>query len=54
MFPRNGPDTDSWRKAEAVWCSADRQEALTRAKRGEDVKSARCETPIAAQYELGR
>jgi thiol:disulfide interchange protein DsbC len=54
MFPRNGPDTDAWRKAEAVWCSPDRQEALTRAKRGEALKSARCETPIAAQYELGR
>jgi thiol:disulfide interchange protein DsbC len=54
MFPRNGPDTDAWRKAEAVWCSPDRREALTRAKRGEALKSARCETPIAAQYELGR
>lgn len=54
MFPRNGPDTDAWRKAEAVWCSPDRQEALTRAKRGETVKAARCETPVAAQYELGR
>jgi len=54
MFPRNGPDTDAWRKAEAVWCSPDRQEALTRAKRGETVKAARCETPVAAHYELGR
>ncbi len=54
MFPRNGPDTDAWRKAEAVWCSPDRKEALTRAKRGETVKAARCETPVAAQHELGR
>ena len=54
MYPRNGPDTDAWRKAEAVWCSADRQEALTRAKRGETLKSPHCETPVAAQYELGR
>ncbi|MEX0734951.1 MAG: DsbC family protein [Steroidobacteraceae bacterium] len=54
MFPRSGPDTESWRKAEAVWCSADRQEALTRAKRGEALKAGRCETPIAAQFELAR
>ncbi|MGH8222331.1 MAG: DsbC family protein [Woeseiaceae bacterium] len=53
-FPRNGPGTDSWRKAEAVWCSADRREALTRAKRGEEVESRKCATPVAAQYELGR
>ncbi|HEX9707215.1 MAG TPA: DsbC family protein [Steroidobacteraceae bacterium] len=54
MYPRNGPDSDAWRKAEAVWCSPDRRDALTRAKRGEILKAARCETPVAAQYELGR
>ncbi len=54
MYPRNGPDTEGWRKAESVWCSADRKEALTRAKRGEELKAATCETPVAAQYELGR
>jgi thiol:disulfide interchange protein DsbC len=54
MYPRNGADTESWRKAEAVWCSADRQEALTRAKRGENLKPGRCETPVAAHYALGQ
>jgi thiol:disulfide interchange protein DsbC len=54
MYPRNGADTESWRKAEAVWCSADRQEALTRAKRGENLKAGRCETPVAAHYALGQ
>jgi thiol:disulfide interchange protein DsbC len=54
MYPRNGPDTEAWRKAEAVWCSADRRDALTRAKRGETVKSGKCETPIAAHYALGQ
>lgn len=54
MFPRGGPGSESWRKAEAVWCSADRREALTRAKRGEAVKAQRCTTPVAAQYELGK
>jgi thiol:disulfide interchange protein DsbC len=54
MYPRNGPGTEAWRKAEAVWCSADRRDALTRAKRGESIKSGKCETPIAAQYALGQ
>src|SRR5271170_4444343 len=34
FYPRTGPDTESWRKAEAVWCSPDRNGALTRAKAG--------------------
>lgn len=54
FYPRSGPDTESWRKAEAVWCSADRRDALTRAKRGEAVKSPRCTAPIAAQHALGQ
>jgi thiol:disulfide interchange protein DsbC len=53
MYPRSGPDTESWRKAEAVWCSADRGDALTRAKRGEVIKAEKCKTPIAEQYALG-
>jgi thiol:disulfide interchange protein DsbC len=54
MFPRGGPGSESWTTAEAVWCSADRRDALTRAKRGEKIKAGRCDTPVAAQFELGR
>jgi thiol:disulfide interchange protein DsbC len=54
MFPRGGPDSESWHKAEAVWCSADRKDALTRAKRGEALPPGKCKTPVAAQYELGK
>lgn len=54
MFPRGGPDTESWRKAESVWCSADRKDALTRAKKGETLPPGKCKAPVAAQYELGR
>jgi len=55
MFPRTGPGTESWRKAEAVWCAKDRREALTRAKRGEDLKSKSCgeATSIKTQWALG-
>ncbi len=54
FYPRSGPDTESWRKAEAVWCSADRRDALTRAKRGETIQSKPCKSPVAEQYALGR
>jgi thiol:disulfide interchange protein DsbC len=54
MYPRGGPGTESWAKAEAVWCSADRNDALTRAKRGEAITAAKCTTPVARQFELGR
>jgi thiol:disulfide interchange protein DsbC len=54
MFPRGGPGSDAWGKAEAVWCSADRKDALTRAKKGEKVSARKCDAPVAAQYELGR
>ncbi len=55
-YPRTGPDTESWAKAEGVWCAADRKAALTQAKLGGEVaKVAGCTTtPVAAQYELGR
>jgi len=55
FFPRSGPDTESWRKAEAVWCSSNRNDALTRAKSGEDIKAPKCPTDVVARdYELGR
>jgi thiol:disulfide interchange protein DsbC len=54
MFPRTGPGTESWAKAEQVWCAADRRDALTRAKKGEPLKSRNCgDGAIQAQYELG-
>jgi thiol:disulfide interchange protein DsbC len=54
MYPRTGPDTESWTKAEQVWCAADRREALTRAKRGEAIKGKACgDAAIQSQYELG-
>ena len=55
-FPRSGPDTKAWRRMAAVWCSKDRQEALTRATRGEEVITAgKCSgAVIAKHYALGQ
>jgi thiol:disulfide interchange protein DsbC len=55
FYPRTGPDTDSWAKADKVWCAEDRNAALTRAKAGGAVPDAECgTTPVAAHFELGR
>lgn len=54
FFPREGPDTEAWTKSEAVWCAADRKSALTQAKLGKAVKSAKCaNTPVRQTWELG-
>jgi thiol:disulfide interchange protein DsbC len=56
FFPRTGPNTESWKKAEVVWCSADRNEALTRAKAGGQLDmNKKCDaTPVAREYALGQ
>jgi thiol:disulfide interchange protein DsbC len=55
FFPRSGPNTDSWFKAEKVWCSADRNAALTRAKLGEVLQTVQCTpNPVQQHYSLGR
>src|SRR5277367_1128043 len=55
FFPRSGPGTESWKKAEVVWCSANRNEALTRAKAGAvlDMNKVCSPTPVKREYELG-
>ncbi len=55
FFPRTGPNTESWRKAEVVWCSANRNDALTRAKLGAalDMNKTCGPTPVAREYALG-
>lgn len=53
-FPRSGPGTESFKKAESVWCADDRQRALTAAKNGDAVEARECENPVLKEYELGR
>jgi thiol:disulfide interchange protein DsbC len=54
FFPRTGPATESWTKAEQVWCAADRRDALTRAKKGDTFKGKSCgDAAVKSQYELG-
>ena len=55
LYPRNGPNTPSWAKAEQVWCSSNRNESLTRAKQGQELKDKACtDTPLARFWALGQ
>jgi thiol:disulfide interchange protein DsbC len=55
LYPRTGPNTVAWTKAEQVWCSSDRNDALTRAKLGQELKSKPCaDNPVARTYALGQ
>ncbi len=54
-YPRTGPNSESWTKAEKVWCATDRNAALTKAKLAGELPQKACDhSPVAAEYELGR
>lgn len=55
FYPRTGPNTESWTKADEVWCAPNRNQALTRAKLGGEIpQSAACQTPVESHYALGQ
>ena len=55
LYPRNGPQSESWVIAEQVWCSDDRNEALTLAKIDQEFDSRDCDpSPISEHYMLGQ
>ncbi len=55
FFPRGGPGTSGWEKAERVWCAPDRKAALTKAKKDIPLEDIDCgTTPVAKEYALGR
>lgn len=54
-YPRSGPNTSSWSKAEQVWCASDRKAALTQAKLGKNLSNKICpDNPVAKEYQLGQ
>jgi thiol:disulfide interchange protein DsbC len=55
LYPRNGPSSASWAKAEQVWCADDRNEALTLAKVDQNFDSHSCDSPMVSKhYSIGR
>lgn len=55
LYPRNGPASASWTKAEQVWCSDDRNEALTLAKLDKQFQTHSCDASmVSTHYKLGQ
>lgn len=53
FFPRAGKGSESYSKAVSVWCAADRQKALTTAKKGESLETKNCDNPVDQHMALG-
>ena len=55
LYPRNGPQTDSWKKAADVWCAKDRNTALTAAKMDQKFETRPCNSDsITTIFALGQ
>lgn len=55
LYPRNGPASRAWNTAEDVWCAADRQSALTKAKLDQKFSTATCDSSMVQDhYVIGR
>ena len=55
-LPRTGPNAGTTAAMSAIWCNANREQALTLAKQGQEVPAPRkdCKSPVVAQHELGQ
>ncbi|MFM8342478.1 MAG: DsbC family protein [Methylomonas sp.] len=53
FFPRAGKGSESYNKAVAVWCAADKNKALTAAKKGDAFDSKICDNPVDKHMQLG-
>lgn len=53
-FPRQGLASPAYSELVSVWCAKDRQAAMNTAKSRQEVPEAKCDNPVAKQYELGQ
>jgi thiol:disulfide interchange protein DsbC len=52
FMPRAGLDSDSYRKAVAVWCAEEPRQAMTEAKLGKNVSYKECANPVRDHMAL--
>jgi len=52
FFPRAGKGSDSYNKAVSVWCSDDRNVALTAAKKDQKIETKTCNNPVDEHMQL--
>lgn len=54
FYPLRGEQAKSYKTAEKVWCSEDRNEALTQAKQGKNISAEPCENPVGMHLNTGK
>ncbi|MDH4047300.1 MAG: DsbC family protein [Gammaproteobacteria bacterium] len=55
LYPRGGPTSESWVKAEQVWCADNRNDALTLAKLDRKFETHSCDSSVVSQqYAIGQ
>jgi len=55
LYPRNGPSSESWVKAQNVWCADNRNEALTLAKLDKPFPMHDCDSSeVSKHYAIGQ
>jgi thiol:disulfide interchange protein DsbC len=52
LYPRNGPRSKSWATSEQVWCSSNRNEALTLAKLDQEFQTSECDASMVSSHYL--
>lgn len=53
FYPRTGLNSESYRRAVAVWCAKDRVKAIGIAKAGGKLDMKTCANPVESHYRLG-
>lgn len=54
LYPRAGAQSPSYDEAVSVWCSEDRNQALTDAKAGKKIPAKTCDNPVDKHMALAR
>lgn len=53
-WPRQGLAGPTYEQMVSLWCAKDPQQAMTRAKAGQKLKTSSCKHPVDRQYALGQ
>ena len=53
-FPRGGIPSENYDRMVSVWCAADTQEAMTKAKLHRQVIAKTCANPVKEHYSMGK
>lgn len=54
LYPRNGVESETFKRSVSVWCARDRVKAVGVAKAGGAIDAKTCDNPVQRHYDLGR